>query len=84
MNKIYALANVYDPIIADRFEPISRDFKSYEFSVFANDRSLKIEDVPSKFNTLRFPANFVFALVESGEIGYTATGKFPIRKYHAV
>jgi hypothetical protein len=82
-NLVYAIGNVYDPVINQRFnhDNNDHDFKTV-WDLSSKKKSITgmefMERVRSNF---RVPANVVFAIQESGEIGYVAQGLFPHRKY---
>jgi acyl-homoserine lactone acylase PvdQ len=52
------------------------------FNVATLKKSLTAQDfVDTIKSEYKVPANIVFAIVETGEIGYVTAGKFPLRKH---
>ena len=83
VNKIYAMANIYDPIISDRFEETVDDFNLGFFMTLCTNTTLRVEDAPALvYHSLKLPTNIIFGVVETGEIGYMTTGKFPLRNHN--
>lgn len=83
VNKIYAMANVYDPLSVRRFES-EYDYANADWAAMVHNKSLRAEDVPGLYNSMRMPSNCIIGLEKTGELVYTTTGKFPIRKHHTI
>lgn len=83
---VYALANSYDPFISRRLNNTYPDLQmgSFPLHVVHQKNLTAIKLVKMLQETYKYPLNFVFALVETGEIGYATCGKFPVRNHRVV
>ena len=94
-DRVYSLANSYDTRIKGIKSietPELENHPPFDFAkilkVFAekNEYNHDAEKMVKKLKELMpyCPLNFVFALESTGDIGYMALVKFPIRKYNVV
>ena len=78
------MANAFDPSISKRLNYKQIDFKFDVIPRLASSNSTANEWVNELRENYHGPLNFIFAVKSTGEIGYTMTGKFPVRKFNVL
>lgn len=80
------MANVFDPMVNRHFNdsnaPNDLSF-SLTYKLATTRKSITAEEWAFEMRkNYQAPLNNIFVIERTGEIGYVATGKFPIRKYN--
>ena len=82
----YALANMYDPILTEKFGVNGADcswYEMYRLLILNDDNQTVTAErvIETVKSNVKLPFNIIFALKETGEIGYTMTGRLPNRPH---